>query len=79
MVFRLILYYFYIPLCIVVSLGLAFSLEVCIAFWPFFACLVTRFKLVGSLIGVCYGSLWCVALQLLVTIVLTYVHVCKKN
>ena len=68
--------------CIVVSLGLAFSLEVCIAFWPFFACLVTRFKLVGSLIGVCYGSLWCVTLALLVARIeclLNHHDVCKKN
>ena len=47
--------------CVSVSLGLAFSFEVCIAFWPFFGCLITHHKFIGALIGLCYGSFWYVS------------------
>ncbi|CAD5119998.1 DgyrCDS8580 [Dimorphilus gyrociliatus] len=48
---------------VLVILGL--SLEICVAFYPFFACLYTEQKLVGGLLGFIYSGCW-LAVKLLV-------------
>ena len=44
-------------LCFTVILGLVCVLVYAIVFYPFFACLTTKYKLIGSLMGFLYATI----------------------